>query len=558
LLSRKAVTLGASSNLFFIENASAVEGNMDEAISALVRLMEIHGLSLLKTANQSEGLIGKDDVLIIEVNCQWPSRGGTNTDLVKSLIQEIVNHPEGFIGEIVVADNGQGYGSLNWASSNAFNHGQSMQDIVDMFPAYNVSTWLWDTIRMETVHEYDQGDFNDGYVVNSTQNPNTGLHVSYPKFKTKYGTYISFKKGVWEGSSYNSERLKVINVPVLKSHWTYGVTASIKNYMGVVTNFATASHSSVARGGMGTAMSETRLPILNILDCVWVNANPEESGNAGPATSYEDASFTDVIGASQDPVAIDYWASKHVLIPAAMHKGYTEYSSLDPDYEPVTPGLGESYHNYLERSMNELENVGYRFTMNEAEMNVYVSPARVTHDVAVLSVEPSVTQVNVGETVYICVDARNEGTLSEIFNTTETFNVTAYYRLLSMNTAFIPIETQTVTDLELNENVSLIFSWSTTDKAIGNYSIKAETPILPGETDAEDNTMISTSTVKVIMLGDINGDFKIDILDISIAALAFGSFPDHSRWNELADINQDGKVDIRDLALIAINFGDED
>jgi parallel beta-helix repeat protein len=55
--------------------------------------------------------------------------------------------------------------------------------------------------------------------------------------------------------------------------------------------------------------------------------------------------------------------------------------------------------------------------------------------------------------------------------------------------------------------------------------------------------------------GDINRDGKVDIKDIAIAASAFGSVPEHPRWNPIADINQDGKVDIKDLALIAKNFG---
>jgi len=379
---QNALNLASSSDLFFIENASGVDGNMDAAFSALLQLMEDHGLFFFKTRSQLSGLFGKDDVLLIKVNCQWPERGGTSTDFVKSLIRKILNHPEGFTGEIVVADNGQERGSLDWAESNAFNHSQSMKDVVDTFSSYKVSTWLWDTIRSKVVNDYDQGDFSDGYVVNSTQNPITRLRVSYPKFKTNYDTYISFKNGIWNNAtaSYSSEKLKVINVPVLKSHGSYGVTACVKHYMGVVSQSLTNTHSAIQYGALGTEMVETKFPALNILDAIWVNANPKESSNCGPSTSYEAASFTNVIGASQDPVALDYWASKHILIPAAIHKGHTAYSSLDPDYAPVTSGLTESYHNYLERSMNELKNAGYQVTMDEAEMNVYVSSAFLQTD----------------------------------------------------------------------------------------------------------------------------------------------------------------------------------
>lgn len=54
---------------------------------------------------------------------------------------------------------------------------------------------------------------------------------------------------------------------------------------------------------------------------------------------------------------------------------------------------------------------------------------------------------------------------------------------------------------------------------------------------------------------DLNGDGKVDIKDIVIVALAFGSFPGHPRWNEIADLNKDEKIDLKDVLFIARNFG---
>lgn len=62
---------------------------------------------------------------------------------------------------------------------------------------------------------------------------------------------------------------------------------------------------------------------------------------------------------------------------------------------------------------------------------------------------------------------------------------------------------------------------------------------------------------------DINHDLKVDIQDVATAALAFGSYPGHDRWNPHCDITgpiylvSDGKIDIRDIALVAIHFGEE-
>ena len=53
---------------------------------------------------------------------------------------------------------------------------------------------------------------------------------------------------------------------------------------------------------------------------------------------------------------------------------------------------------------------------------------------------------------------------------------------------------------------------------------------------------------------DLNGDGKVNIQDIAIWGQAFGSNPEHPRWNAMADINEDGKVDMIDGVLIAKEF----
>lgn len=57
------------------------------------------------------------------------------------------------------------------------------------------------------------------------------------------------------------------------------------------------------------------------------------------------------------------------------------------------------------------------------------------------------------------------------------------------------------------------------------------------------------------LVGDVNGDGKVDGKDIAIVAQAFGSYPGHPRWNSAADINGDNVVNSLDLALVAVNFG---
>lgn len=57
------------------------------------------------------------------------------------------------------------------------------------------------------------------------------------------------------------------------------------------------------------------------------------------------------------------------------------------------------------------------------------------------------------------------------------------------------------------------------------------------------------------LLGDINGDGKVDMRDISIVTQAFATFPDHPRWNPQADIDHNNVIDLKDIGLVAKSHG---
>jgi len=68
-----------------------------------------------------------------------------------------------------------------------------------------------------------------------------------------------------------------------------------------------------------------------------------------------------------------------------------------------------------------------------------------------------------------------------------------------------------------------------------------------------------------MLTGDINDDRIVDIVDIVICALAFGSeaednpetpWGETENWNPNANLNNDELVDIVDLVIIAIHFGE--
>jgi hypothetical protein len=343
----------------------------DDGVALLLAGLQTRGTPFYKQGSAS-GLIGAEDVIIIKINSQWAERGGTNTDVLKNLIQYIINHPDGFRGEVIIADNGQSMfgsarsgGSLDWDRTNSKDRTQSAQDVADYFDGrgYRVSGFLWDRFTRTKVNEFDAGDAQDGFVVEDGAH-STGLVVSYAKFTTKYGTPVSFKKGVWNAASrrYDSDKLKVINAPVLKSHGQYQVTGAMKSYMGTPSNSLTnmSPHNSVGRGGMGTQMANTRVPVLNILDMVYITPD------GGPNAPYSRAIQKNMIAASPDPVALDYWAAKNILMPTAQAEGNRRYTSMNPDgTEPGTFGY------WLRLSMEELRKGGYSATMDEKAIQVY-------------------------------------------------------------------------------------------------------------------------------------------------------------------------------------------
>ncbi|MDR1374082.1 MAG: DUF362 domain-containing protein, partial [Treponema sp.] len=178
-----------------------------------------------------------------------------------------------------------------------------------------------------------------------------------------YGTPVSFKRGVWnEGARrYDTDKLKVINAPVLKSHGSYQVTGAIKSYMGTPSNSLTnmSPHQSVGRGGMGTQMAMTRFPVITVLDMIWITPD------GGPNAPYSRAVQKNMIAASTDPVALDYWASKNVLMPAAQAAGNRRYTSMNPDGRE--PG---SFGYWLRLSAEALQKESYPVTMDPGKIRV--------------------------------------------------------------------------------------------------------------------------------------------------------------------------------------------
>ncbi|MBN2486832.1 MAG: DUF362 domain-containing protein [Bacteroidales bacterium] len=362
----------ATSGSLNAANASVPDKNLsDPGIDSLIKIMNVRNTPFFKTAQATNGIVGKNDVVIIKANFQWRNRMSTNTDRIKGVVWKILNHPEGFDGEILVCDNGSGqvqnesyFCGFSEHANNSDDTQQSVLDVTNTFKAkgYPVDYFEWDELNNSIVAEYNDGNLNDGYVYNSA------TKVNYPKFKTPKGNYVSLKNGIWDNQAkaFNNNRLTIINMPVLKAHGLAGATIAVKNWIGVMNN----TKSDSWFGGHVDAtfhpnycFNSYALP-ARVMDEVWPKLNIVDATWTAPANNYsfEQTSFnTKTVLASTDPVAVSWYAAKYILTPVASNP-----SSTNPDLD--NGGFGTiltHWYNYFATKTSR------KVTKDPAKISVY-------------------------------------------------------------------------------------------------------------------------------------------------------------------------------------------
>jgi hypothetical protein len=241
---------------------------------------------------------------------------------------------------VVIAENAQPTSTNDWNvyPANAEDKGQSYQDIVDAFQSlgYPVSLYDWTALNETRIDggsidsrdypngEYVYGDMSDAYILLDDPAGTAKGELSYPKFQTANGHYVSMRYGVWNGNSFDSDRLTLINIPVLKRHAMAGSTIAWKNLIGFITAegyspnrfggynpmhdffWGYTGGANKEYGLLGRQIALVRAPDLNLVDAIWVAYEKNYMG---------DAVRQDVLLASTDPFAVDWYASEYALLP---------------------------------------------------------------------------------------------------------------------------------------------------------------------------------------------------------------------------------------------------
>ncbi len=346
--------------------------NHNAGIDELIAEMGRRDLKFYRTAGASaeagsKGLIAVDDVVLIKVNAQWKYRGCTNSDVVQGFIQKILEHPDGFHGEVVIVENGQGRGSLACDTSSAYggnsavhanaeDESHSFLWLVSHFNDPRVSAFLFDPIRGNFIGADDH--VSDGY--------RRFENVSYPCFTTAGGRRVELKEGIWTGSSYASNH-KLINFPVLKHHdvGVSEITGAIKHMYGLVS-MEDGQSSFRHYGGLGETcgkmMVSVQTPVLNIVDAIWVS---HLSLDGRPESTPFRAN---TLVASQDPVALDYHAAEYILYPIDNNERHR------PDFGGIASWLAAARTTIIGRGGFNQADRGIAVakpTLTESEMVVY-------------------------------------------------------------------------------------------------------------------------------------------------------------------------------------------
>jgi hypothetical protein len=127
-------------------------------------------------------------------------------------------------------------------------------------------------------------------------------------------------------------------------------------------------------------------------------------------------------------------------------------------------------------------------------------------DISVKSIEASIYNVTIGDSVSITIIVENQGNVEEPFDVLVWANITLV--------RIIP-----VTDLELGDQKTLTLDWSTQNITEGTYVIKAEADTVLGETDIDDNTLVMANVIHATAQSDTQFPTTLVIAAVAIIVL---------------------------------------
>ncbi len=207
----------------------------------------------------------------------------------------------------------------------------------------------------------------------------------------------------------------------------------------------------------------------------------------------------------------------------------------------------DQYHPSLIQSLDETLWVVYSSDQPIGNpyntLNLYLIQSAIIpgHDVAVTNIRVSPLNPRQGETPTIYVTITNAGEYGENAQLRVSVNST------QIGSTTIPLTSKQV--------MTVTFPWNSTGFPMAGYQVNATLTPVSGEVIKYNNAL--SYNFLLASVGDTNRDGSVNILDLAVIGLHFGSTTGMPNYLPDADLNRDGVINIRDLTLCAIHFGEK-
>ena len=156
-----------------------------------------------------------------------------------------------------------------------------------------------------------------------------------------------------------------------------------------------------------------------------------------------------------------------------------------------------------------------------------------------VNVTPPKITPRIGETVQFTAS------VADIGGYNETSTVNFYVNQVLTKTTPITLTAGQVTVVP--------FSWNSTGKPAGHYSVSISVTAVNGEFQTTNNMLNSTFTLT--FRGDVDRNLVVNILDVSAVNSRFGATSTSPNYLAEADLNHDGIINILDVAIVNSDFG---
>lgn len=318
-----------------------------------------------------------------------------------------------------------------------------------------------------------------------------------------------------------------------------------KNIHLLSSSFNILSYNNVADSDQGITLElgshNNVLSCNNVTDCnqaitLWFSSYCNLSGNTITRNQCG-MIFTDSSGEkvfhnnfvnNTIQVEVNLWCSPHIL----WHDSFPSGGNYWSDYV-------DKYPNATEIDASGIWNTPYVISKGNIDNYPLISPWSPP-DIAVMTITSSKTVVGQGLAASINITLSNQG------NKAEGFDVFLY-----ANDSLVAFKYVILT----SGNLTLVtFAWETADFGYGNYTLWVYAKPILGEVNIEDN-VFAFGIVTVTIVGDVDGDFDVDIIDVTeITSMYYSRFgnPD---FNPNCDIDEDGMIKIFDVVKCTSHYG---